>query len=113
MVTRGTLRSPCRQVPVGLRSSCRHRLTLRSNRRVRPLRRSRDSVRLLSTMLVLAGVAALPAAAAFAAYPGANGKIAFGSGRSGNGDIWAMNPDGSGQTRLTDSPAADQSPAWS
>ena len=43
----------------------------------------------------------------------ATGKIAFTSGRDGNEEIYVMNADGSGQTRLTDDPAADTFPAWS
>jgi TolB protein len=41
------------------------------------------------------------------------GKIAFSSNRTGNYDIWVMNPDGSGQTDLTNNPALDDTPAWS
>jgi Tol biopolymer transport system component len=40
-------------------------------------------------------------------------QIAFYSYRDGNGEIYVMNTDGSGQTRLTDNPAEDSSPAWS
>jgi Tol biopolymer transport system component len=40
-------------------------------------------------------------------------KIAFSSNRDGNPEIYVMNADGSGQTRLTNSPAADFEPAWS
>lgn len=51
-----------------------------------------------------------------AAFPGVNGKIAFVSDRDGTSEIHVMNPDGSGQVRLT-SPASifDQKghPAWS
>lgn len=51
------------------------------------------------------------AAPAPAAFPGANGKIAFDRGP----DIWVMNQDGSGQTNLTNSPSgvANGLPAWS
>jgi TolB protein len=35
------------------------------------------------------------------------------SSRDGNLEVYVMNADGSGQTRLTDNPAADGSPAWS
>ncbi|MFZ3385854.1 MAG: hypothetical protein WA120_01590 [Candidatus Hydromicrobium sp.] len=34
-------------------------------------------------------------------------KIAFNSDRDGNGEIYIMNMDGSGQTRLTNNPADD------
>ena len=39
--------------------------------------------------------------------------IAFESDRDGNFEIYVMNADGTGQTRLTDHPAADRYPAWS
>src|SRR3954469_3700262 len=42
-----------------------------------------------------------------------NGKIAFDSNRDGNEEIYVMNPDGTGQTRLTNDPAGDFGPAWS
>ena len=50
--------------------------------------------------------------AAQAAFPGQNGKIAFTSDRSGAFQIYAMNPDGSGQTQLTNDGGNFQ-PAWS
>ena len=43
----------------------------------------------------------------------AQGQVAFTSNRDGNNEIYVMNPDGSGVTRLTDNPAIDQDPAWS
>jgi Tol biopolymer transport system component len=70
----------------------------------------------------------LLAAPAHAAFHGNNGKIAFVSSRDdpdpdGNGclvysyqcnwEIYTMNADGTGQTRLTNNPAADEAPAWS
>ena len=46
--------------------------------------------------------------------PGAGpGRIAFGSDRDGNWEIYAMNADGSGVTRLTDHPGWDDNPSWS
>src|SRR3989454_917201 len=42
-----------------------------------------------------------------------NGKIAFVSNRDGNNEIYAMNVDGNGQTRLTVNTAIDLAPAWS
>ena len=43
---------------------------------------------------------------------GGTGRIAFTSNRDGNGEIYVMNADGSGQTRLTNNPAEDMCPAW-
>ena len=42
-----------------------------------------------------------------------SGRIAFNSDRDGNYEIYAINADGSGVTRLTNNPARDVSPAWS
>src|SRR4051812_41397812 len=44
---------------------------------------------------------------------GSQGRIAFVSTRDGNSEIYVMNADGSGVTRLTDNPAVDKDPAWS
>src|SRR5947209_5406518 len=44
---------------------------------------------------------------------GATGKIAFASDRDGNLEIYIMDVDGGGQTRLTENPGEDYSPAWS
>ena len=40
-------------------------------------------------------------------------RIAFVSTRDGNDEIYAMNPDGSSVTRLTNHPARDWQPVWS
>jgi Tol biopolymer transport system component len=50
---------------------------------------------------------------AHAAFPGANGKIAFESHRDGNWEIYTMNADGSDQTRATNNTTNDYDPAWS
>jgi TolB protein len=50
-----------------------------------------------------------PAAATF---PGSNGKIAFQSDDGDNSEIWVMNADGSGETRLTLG-THDFEPSWS
>ena len=55
---------------------------------------------------------ALPASA-LATFPGRNGKIAFTTQRDGNSEIYSMNADGSGVTRLTNHPSGDGNPAWS
>ncbi|OGD52948.1 hypothetical protein A3K80_03245 [Candidatus Bathyarchaeota archaeon RBG_13_38_9] len=50
----------------------------------------------------------------FAAFPGGNGLIAFSSDRDGGpSEIYVMNPDGSGATRLTFNGQEDGRPAWS
>jgi Tol biopolymer transport system component len=43
----------------------------------------------------------------------ARGKIAFAALRDGGRDIYVVNADGSGQTKLTDDPTDDRDPAWS
>jgi Tol biopolymer transport system component len=57
-----------------------------------------------------------------AAFPGANGKIAFSSNRTtgtgvdnptGDHEIFAMNPDRTGLEQLTDNTAGDVEPTWS
>jgi Tol biopolymer transport system component len=65
-----------------------------------------------SSLLALAGARADLAGAAF---PGANGKIAFQTNRdlNQNWEIYSMNPDGSGQTNLTNNACLDAQPAWS
>jgi dipeptidyl aminopeptidase/acylaminoacyl peptidase len=61
---------------------------------------------------VLAGL--LDGASAFAAYPGANGKIAYESAVTGDFEIFVMAADGTGQTNVSNSsPAADRDPTWS
>ena len=42
-----------------------------------------------------------------------SGRIAFASDRDGNWEIYVMNADGTGVTRLTDDPAEDRWPSWS
>jgi dipeptidyl aminopeptidase/acylaminoacyl peptidase len=44
---------------------------------------------------------------------GSAGRIAFVSNRDGNPEIYVMNADGSGVTRLTNNPAEEWMPAWS
>jgi dipeptidyl aminopeptidase/acylaminoacyl peptidase len=55
------------------------------------------------------------APSAHATFPGANGKIAFegNSSKYSFGDIWAVNPDGTGPTDLSNNAASDGQPAWS
>jgi Tol biopolymer transport system component len=64
--------------------------------------------------LALAFGALAAASPAQAAYPGANGKIAFSTSRDGNLEVYTMNSNGSSQTNGTIAPlSADQSGAWS
>jgi Tol biopolymer transport system component len=56
------------------------------------------------------------AQSADAAFPGGNGKIAFGATRDGSEfgqDLWVMNSDGTGASRLFQSTSTDWSPDWS
>jgi Tol biopolymer transport system component len=70
---------------------------------------SRITAVLASTLLFLLVLVA----PGHAAFPGANGKIAFESNRSGNYEIYAMDPDGTGITPLTQNEASDTQPVWS
>ena len=47
------------------------------------------------------------------ATPTPDGKIVFSSDRDGNNEIYVMDADGSGQTRLTNNSFSDSDPAWS
>jgi WD40-like Beta Propeller Repeat/HYR domain len=58
-------------------------------------------------------LSSLPDQSAFATFPGENGKIAFVRIVEGNEEIYAINADGSGQTRLTNHPSGDTYPDWS
>ena len=49
----------------------------------------------------------------YAAFPGGNGKIAFMNYQDGEGEIFVMNPDGTGVTQLTFNTVGDAFPAWS
>lgn len=63
---------------------------------------------ILCTALALAG-----AASARATPPGANGRIVFASGASGNSELYSVGADGSAERRLTWTPQGEQAPAWS
>ena len=58
---------------------------------------------------MLAALALPPAAPAQA--QDARGQIAFTSDRDGNDEIYVMNADGYGQTRLTNNPTVDAAPS--
>jgi hypothetical protein len=60
-------------------------------------------------VLGIAGLLLALPTASEAAYPGGNGKIAFERG----GQIWSMNPDGTGAVQLTTDAARSSEPEWS
>ena len=69
----------------------------------------------LATIVLAASLCARGAfMRASAAFPGMNGRIVFNSGQRdpNDRDIWIMNPDGSGQTDLTNNPKDDHGPTW-
>ncbi len=72
---------------------------------------------LTSVFLATFALLTLLSLPALAAYPGANGRIAFVSNRDddnrGNLEIYTMNPDGSDVQRLTAHRLPDEEPAWS
>ncbi len=72
----------------------------------------RTALRLICIAAVFVGAVAA-STPAHASFPGRAGKIAFGSDRDGNREIYVMNADGSNQVNLTNSPADDRWPAWS
>jgi Tol biopolymer transport system component len=49
----------------------------------------------------------------FAVLSPPTGQIVFVSGRDGNGEVYLMNADGTGQVNLTNNPADDSNPSWS
>ncbi len=53
------------------------------------------------------------APSAQAAFPGANGLLAFNSDRDGDFELFTMRADGSDQTQRTSHPASDRKPVWS
>jgi Tol biopolymer transport system component len=65
---------------------------------------------LLATLVLALVTTGKPAKATF---PGSTGAIAFVTTRDGGNDIYRMNGDGYGQTRLTETPGMNQDPAWS
>jgi hypothetical protein len=80
---------------------------------------SLPAVRLAGLALAALAGSLVGPQAALASFGGANGRIVFNSSRDGAacfpycGEIYAMAPDGGGQTRLVNNPANDVDPAWS
>jgi TolB protein len=68
---------------------------------------------LVVVVCLIAGAALVAASPVSATFPGKNGKIAFVSDRSGNDEIYVMEPDGSGLTNITNNAASDRGPVWS
>src|SRR5438105_2728246 len=64
-------------------------------------------LRVQAALVGVVGVLVAAAQPASAAFPGLNGKIAFSSDRDGDSEIYTMNADGSGQTKLTDNAVTD------
>ena len=62
---------------------------------------------------LLAALVVNPAAPTQGANPGTNGMVVYSSDRDGNFEIYAINPDGSGDVRLTNDPGNDANPDWS
>lgn len=78
------------------------------------MRGSRPTSRTIAVLCLLLGTFALAGASAQgAAFPGGNGRIAYASTQNGNWDIYSMNADGSGKTRLTSGPGNDVEPSFS
>jgi Tol biopolymer transport system component len=70
----------------------------------------------ISTVWILVLASLVFAVPAQAAFPGANGKIAFTSDRNGTKDVWTMNADGTGQALIQSDGTEDfydPYPAWS
>ena len=70
----------------------------------------------LLVIILVAGLATPAERPAQAAFPGLNGKIVFSrivGGPNGQGEIYVMNADGSGQANVTNNAAYDAWPAWS
>ena len=67
------------------------------------------------TAVALAGclLALVFAGGASSAFPGSNGKIVFASDRDGGLDVYSMEPDGSVESRLTNTIGDDTRPMWS
>ena len=70
------------------------------------------SARLLVSLLASIGLLS-SAAAADATPPGAEGRIAFTSDRSGSSEVYSIGADGSSERRLTWTSGTEQAPTWS
>jgi WD40-like Beta Propeller Repeat len=70
------------------------------------------SVFALAALVVAVAIAAIAAGQSRAAFPGTNGKIVFETNRDGNEEIYTMNADGTGVTRVTHDGNDDRRPTW-
>ena len=74
---------------------------------------------ILATLLLLTALASVAIAFGASPAPGPQLPPPFGPARNGliaydsDGDIWVMNPDGTGRRPLTQGPQIDTTPAWS
>jgi TolB protein len=84
--------------------------------------RRRDATLIAIGAIVVTILACVSPSAAVAAFPGANGRIAYVSVEdelvdehtfAPRGDIVTVLPDGSGRQELTDGPASEGGPSWS
>lgn len=69
------------------------------------------TTRIAIALIALAGCLFLATRAE--AVPPANGRIAFESQRTGNSEIFSMDPDGTDQINLSNNAANDENPSWS
>jgi TolB protein len=67
----------------------------------------------VAAFVAVAGLPLLGSPPVQAAFPGVNGRIVFTSDRTGNFEIFSMNPDGTDVVQLTHWPEEDREPAWS
>ena len=70
-------------------------------------------MRIIASSLIIAMIFAALLTAACGGQTGPEERIAFVSNRDGNSEIYVVNADGSGTTRLTNNDAGDGSPALS
>jgi hypothetical protein len=76
---------------------------------------SRSEVRVLTVMLAAIAAWSILPTAAHAAFPGTNGKLAFGSARNGfpaDNDLYTMANDGTAQTRITSLNRDELNASW-
>lgn len=86
--------------------------TQRISRRMRATR-VRYSLRTAGVLALLVAVVFVVAVPARAAFPGANGLIAFNWIANGNYEIFSVTADGGDKKNLTNNAADDANPAWS